>query len=360
MIRIATEASTEAYKEDPDNDAASHIEMLSEGLYQLSDEGSSGGDPVHISVALEGALTMAQTAMDSDGEIVGIGSGLADLDSILGGFKDTDLYILAARPGMGKSALAMNIARHAAEHYGPTAFFSLEMSSEQLAQRLQSDESSINSHDINRGKITENDMRRLTEASQTIGAIPLYIDDKPAITTNQLRSRARRLQRKHGVKFIIVDYLQLLQAVGVGKDSNNVTKVTAISGALKALAKELGVPVLALSQLSRQVENRDDKRPQLADLRESGAIEQDADAVAFIYREEYYLERKKPERKENESEQKLAERMADYQDRLDAVMNLAEIIVAKNRHGPIGDCLAFFDGPTCRFKNVVKQDRKSW
>lgn len=355
LIRLAEEASEMAYEEDFDTDASAHIESLEEHLYQLSDDGSGGGDPVHVSVALKGAIQMAKEARESDGDVVGVATGLKALDSLLGGMRDTNLYILAGRPAMGKTALATNIAFNAAEP-GPVGFFSLEMSKEQLAQRLQSEATTINSHNINLGKISVTDMVRLQEASLEIGKRHLYIDDTPAINTSQLRSRARRMQRKHGIRLIVVDYLQLLEPVNVGRNDGPVAKTTAITKALKAIAKELHIPVLALSQLSRAVEHRDPPKPILSDLRESGSIEQDADVVMFIYREAYYFERKKPEQREGETDIALMSRMADYHEKMNKIKNLAEVIVAKQRHGPVGSCALSFDGPTCRFGDVTTRD----
>jgi replicative DNA helicase len=354
LIALAEDAIEVAYEEDPDKTAATHIDELEEGLYQLSDDGSGGGDPVHILEALKGALAMAKEARESDGEVVGVATGLTDLDRLLGGLRDTNLYILAGRPAMGKTALATNIAYNASEH-GPVGFFSLEMSKEQLAQRIQSDEAQINSHDINLGNITEMDFLKLGEVSEKIGRRALYVDDTPAINTSQLRARARRMQRRHGVSLIVIDYLQLLEPVGMGRNDGPVAKTTAISKALKALAKELRVPVIALSQLNRSVEMRDPPKPILSDLRESGSIEQDADVVMFIYREEYYYARKKPEQREGEDAASLADRMFNFRERMDQIKNLAEIIVAKQRHGPVGNCMLSFDGPTCRFRDKARE-----
>lgn len=271
LIAMAEDAAAIAYEDDPDKDASTHIELLEEGLYQLSDDGIGSGDAAHISVALEEAITLAERARESDGSVVGISTGLKDLDALLGGLRDTNLYILAGRPAMGKTALAVNIAYSAAEN-DPVGLFSLEMSSEQLAQRLQSGETGINSHNINMGHISAQNIDDIKQASKRISERQLYVDDTPAISTSQLRARARRMQRKHGIKLIVVDYLQLLEAVNVGKNDGPVARTTAISKALKAIAKELRIPVLALSQLSRAVEQRDPPIPILSDLRESGCL----------------------------------------------------------------------------------------
>ena len=306
------------------------------------------------------ALKTAGNAYKRDGGLSGISTGLIDMDKKLGGMHKSDLLILAARPSMGKTSLATNIAFSIAKTYqrgtlqdgiegtingGVVGFFSLEMSAEQLAARVLSEASEIPSEQIRRGDMTESEFRRFVDAAKTLESCPLFIDDTPALPISQLAIRARRLKRIHGLDLLIVDYLQLVRPDST-KDSR-VNEVSEITQGLKALAKELQIPVLALSQLSRQVENREDKRPQLADLRESGSIEQDADVVMFIYREEYYKEREKP------SDHEL-EKIAKWQDDMESLHGKAEIIISKQRHGPIGIVELSFEGKYTRFGNLAK------
>jgi replicative DNA helicase len=266
----------------------------------------------------------------------------------------SDLLILAARPSMGKTALAVNIAYAAARRYAETGgqeggrvgFFSLEMSSDQLATRILADQANISGDSIRKGEINQDDFRRFAEASQRMSQVPLYIDDTPALTIGALRTRSRRLARQHGLDLLVVDYLQLLQGSGSRQsEGNRVLEISEITRGLKAIAKELQIPVLALSQLSRAVEQREDKRPQLSDLRESGSIEQDSDVVMFIYREEYYLSRLQPDMEDHEKFMK-------WQERMDKSLNIAEVIVAKQRHGPIGTVRLHFNGNYTRFSDL--------
>jgi replicative DNA helicase len=288
---------------------------------------------------------------------------LTDVDKLLGGLHRSDLIILAGRPSMGKTALATNIAFHAAKQYrggrdetgafvaedgAVVGFFSLEMSAEQLATRLLAEEAGIPSEKIRRGDLKDRDFQRVVEASTELSRIPLYIDDTPALSISAIRTRARRLKRQHGLGLIVIDYLQLATPTPGTRYDSRVLEISEITRGLKALAKELNVPVIALSQLSRAVEQRDDKRPQLADLRESGSIEQDADVVAFIFREEYYIRRREP--KEG------TDLHAKWQQEMNQVYNLAELIVAKQRHGPIGKVLLHFDGSTTKFSDHVSDD----
>jgi len=287
-------------------------------------------------------------------------TGLIDLDKKLGGLHRSDLLILAGRPSMGKTSLATNIAFNVAKAYkkgkrpdgtegtidgGVVGFYSLEMSAEQLAARILSEASEVPSDQIRRGDLTENEFRRFVDAAKALEACPLYIDDTPALPISQLAARARRLKRTHGLDVLIVDYLQLVR--GTGRSENRVNEISEITMGLKAIAKELDIPVIALSQLSRQVENRDDKRPQLSDLRESGSIEQDADVVMFVFREEYYAEREKP------SDDRLDE-MAVWQERMEKLHGRAEIVIGKQRHGPIGTVELSFEGRFTRFGNLAK------
>ena len=294
------------------------------------------------------------------GQLAGISTGLVDLDSKLGGLHKSDLLILAGRPSMGKTSLATNVAFNVARAYrrgtlsdgaegavegGAVGFFSLEMSAEQLATRVLSDASEIPSERVRKGDLTEEEFQRFAAAARELEACPLYIDDTPALPIAQLAARARRLKRTHGLDLIMVDYLQLVRP-GSAKDSR-VNEVSEITQGLKAIAKELDVPVIALSQLSRQVESREDKRPQLADLRESGSIEQDADVVMFVFREEYYKEREKPGDHDLDA-------MASWQEEMEKLHGRAEVIIGKQRHGPIGTVELAFDGRFTRFSNLAK------
>ena len=302
--------------------------------------------------ALTEAVKMAEIAYRRETPIVGVTSGLLDIDKMLGGLHPSDLLIVAGRPSMGKTVLGTNIAFNAAKAFldnakegANVAFFSLEMSAEQLATRILSTQSRISSDRIRRGEIKAEEFPNLVSASRDIENLGLFIDDTPALTVTALRNRARRLQRQHGIGLVIVDYLQLLEGSGKSRSSDNrVQEISDISRGLKALAKELNIPVIALSQLSRAVEQREDKRPQLSDLRESGSIEQDADVVMFIYRDEYYEARKEPPVG--------TDKHLEWQQRMSKVQNQAEIIVAKQRHGPVGTVKLFFDGKHTKFGNL--------
>ncbi|WP_375254377.1 replicative DNA helicase, partial [Yoonia sp.] len=308
--------------------------------------------------AVTEAVNVANTAYQRDGGLAGISTGLVDMDKKLGGLHKSDLLILAGRPSMGKTSLATNIAYNIAKTYkrgklqdgsdgavdgGVVGFFSLEMSAEQLAGRILAEVSEISSHKIRQGDMTETEFRRFVDAAKQLESCPLYIDDTAAIPISQLAARARRLKRTHGLDVLIVDYLQLVR----GTSENRVQEIGEISMGLKAIAKELNIPVIALSQLSRQVENREDKRPQLSDLRESGSIEQDADVVMFVYRGEYYVEREKPEDHNMEA-------IAAWQEKMSNLHGKAEVIVGKQRHGPIGTVELSFTAEFTRFGNLVK------
>ncbi|MDR1032371.1 MAG: replicative DNA helicase [Holosporales bacterium] len=354
LISFGNEVVDEARKFDIDANAAAQIEVAEQKLFELADKGQLDGGFVKFSSALNQAVSSAEAAYKSDSKITGVTSGFIELDKRLGGLHKSDLIIIAGRPSMGKTALATNIAYNAAKAQmlvktggGTVAFFSLEMSSEQLATRIIAQECNIASDRIRRGEIKSTDFKRFTEVVREIGQIPLFIDDTPALTISALRSRARRLKRQQGLSLIVIDYLQLLHVPGASKLDNRVQEISYISRMLKAIAKELDVPVIALSQLSRAVEQRDEKRPQLADLRESGSIEQDADIVLFIYREEYYESRKEPAQGTEKHEQ--------WQNKLSKIYNTAEIIVAKQRHGPIGTIKLFFDGKVTKFDNLSEK-----
>ena len=327
------------------------IEETEKSLYDLAERGTFSQSYLKFNKALDETIKMATLAMQSDQGIVGVPTGLADLDEKLGGLHKSDLVILAGRPSMGKTALATNIAFNASQHIlnreekSSVAFFSLEMSSEQLSTRILSEQARIKSDDIRRGKVTEEEINRYIETSRNIYNLPLFIDETPAITIAALSNRARRIKRLHGLGLVVVDYIQLMRSSS-NKNEGRVQEISEITQGLKALAKELSVPVLALSQLSRAVEQRDDKQPQLADLRESGSIEQDADVVMFVYREAYYLERKQPKLGSIEH--------AEWQSKMNDVNGLADIILGKQRHGPTGTVKVEFEGIYTKFKDLSK------
>ena len=333
-----------------DQSAEKIIEKTEKSLFDLAERGSFSQSFLKFNQALDQTIEMATLAMKNDRGLVGVPTGLTDLDEKLGGLHKSDLIILAGRPSMGKTALATNIAYHAAQSLlsrqekSSVAFFSLEMSSEQLSTRILSEQARIKSDDIRRGKVTEEEINRYIETSRNIYNLPLFIDETPAITIATLSNRARRIKRLFGLNLIVVDYIQLMRASSVSKSDGRVQEISEITQGLKALAKELSVPVLALSQLSRAVEQRDDKQPQLADLRESGSIEQDADVVMFVYREAYYLERKQPKLGSIE--------YAEWQSKMNDVNGLADIILGKQRHGPTGTVKVEFEGIYTKFKDI--------
>jgi len=334
-----------------EQNAENIIENTERSLFDLAERGSFSQSFLKFNKALDQTIEMATLAMQSDQGIVGVPTGLSDLDEKLGGLHKSDLIILAGRPSMGKTALATNIAYYAAQNIlkrqekSSVAFFSLEMSSEQLSTRILSEQARIKSDDVRRGKVTEEEINRYIETSRNIYNIPLFIDETPAITIATLSNRARRIKRLFGLSLIVVDYIQLMRSSS-NKNEGRVQEISEITQGLKALAKELSVPVLALSQLSRAVEQRDDKQPQLADLRESGSIEQDADVVMFVYREEYYLERKQPKLGSIEH--------AEWQSKMNDVNGLADIILGKQRHGPTGTVKVEFEGIYTKFKDLKR------
>jgi replicative DNA helicase len=362
LIRLGGDIAAQA-NADADSTARDQIEQAEQQLYALAETGSSSTGFVNFADALRGAVEMAAEAYSRDGGLAGLSTGLIDLDKILGGLHPSDLVILAARPSMGKSSLAMNIAFHAARHYawepqvdgskktvngGVVAFFSLEMSAEQLAMRLLAEVSGVPSDRVRKGEIDASEFGQVRDAALEIQEAPLYIDDTGGIPMAQLAARARRLKRTVGLDLLVVDYLQLITA-GNGRSDNRVQEVSEITQGLKALAKELSVPVMALSQLSRQVENREDKKPQLADLRESGSIEQDADVVMFIYREAYYKSRTEPR-------EGTPEHLA-WQEEMDQIRHIAEVIIGKQRHGPIGTVKLHFNENITKFGNLAREGR---
>ncbi len=372
LISIGEDVVNDAYSYDLDRAAPQQIEEAERRLFELATTGQYEGGFRPFHAALTEAILMAETAFKRSGRTTGIATGFVDLDKLLGGLHPSDLIVLAGRPSMGKTALATNIGFTAARNYRPkpggegrvlaedgavVGFFSLEMSSEQLATRILAEESGVPSSNIRKGEVSHEDFDRFVQASQTLAAKPFFIDDTPALTIAGLRTRARRLMRQHGLDLIVIDYLQLIRGGGEGRgQENRVQEISEITRGLKTLAKELNVPVLALSQLSRAVEAREDKRPMLSDLRESGSIEQDADVVMFVYREEYYLSRGEPTRRPEESDDKYNERYDRWKERLEQVHGTAEIIVAKQRHGPIGKITLRFDHDTTRFESFAASD----
>ena len=351
LILISDNLSSDTLNTKEQN-AEKIIENTEKSLFDLAERGSFSQSFLKFNQALDQTIQMATLAMKNDRGIVGVPTGLTDLDEKLGGLHKSDLIILAGRPSMGKTALATNIAYHAAKNLmsrqekSSIAFFSLEMSSEQLSTRILSEQARIKSDDIRRGKVTEEEINRYIETSRNIYNLPLFIDETPAITIATLSNRARRIKRLFGLSLIVVDYIQLMRASSSNRNDGRVQEISEITQGLKALAKELGVPVLALSQLSRAVEQRDDKQPQLADLRESGSIEQDADVVMFVYREAYYLERKQPKLGSIEH--------AEWQSKMNDVNGLADIILGKQRHGPTGTIKVEFEGIYTKFKDLSK------
>jgi replicative DNA helicase len=339
------------------------IERAETELYKVAEEGGAEGKAKSFAEATKEALRVAEAALNSGGGLSGITTGLSDLNARMGGFHRSDLIILAGRPGMGKTSLATNIAFSAATRFlqdqtdgidparsagAPVAFFSLEMSADQLATRILAEQSEVTGEQIRSGKIQAQEFKRLARAAAELTSLPLYIDDTPALTIAALRARARRLKRQKGINMVIVDYLQLLQGTGRGSSGDNrVQEISEISRGLKQLAKELHVPVLALSQLSRAVEQREDKRPQLSDLRESGSIEQDADIVLFVYREDYYLAAKQPADDHPD--------FAAWQEEMGRAYGKAEVIVAKQRHGATGKVRVKFDSRITKFSDYIDE-----
>jgi len=372
LIAVGEDMVNDAYAQDLERPAAGQIESAEQKLFDLSKTGVGEGGFRPFAQTLTAAIDMAEAAYKRDSHVTGVTTGLIDLDKKLGGLHPSDLVVLAARPSMGKTALATKIAFNAAEAYrervgddgrkeviegAKVAFFSLEMSAEQLATRILSEETEIPSDKIRRGEVREQDFPRFVEAAQRLQRLPLFIDDTPALSIAALRTRARRLSRTAGLGMIVVDYLQLLTLPAGSNTDGRVQEISAITRGLKAIAKELNVPVLALSQLSRAVEQREDKRPQLSDLRESGTIEQDADVVMFIFREEYYHSRGEPMRREGEDDKKFGDRVEEWQQRGNEIHNVAEVIIGKQRHGPIGTVRLYFDGTYTKFDDLAQSDR---
>jgi replicative DNA helicase len=363
LILIGQEIAEKAQRIAVDSEPKDQIVEAEQALYQLGEQGKVDKGFQSFRSAVIDAVQIANAAYLREGGLAGLSTGLADLDKRLGGLHPSDLLILAGRPSMGKTALATNIAFNIAKAYkkgtrpdgsegaiegGVVGFFSLEMSSEQLAARILSEAARVPSHQIRHGDMTEEEMRRFIEAAKALETCPLFIDDTPALPISTIAARARRLKRQHGLDVLVIDYLQLARPAS-SRSEGRVQEVSEITQGLKAIAKELNIPVIALSQLSRAVESREDKRPQLSDLRESGSIEQDADVVMFVYREEYYLKNKMP--KEG------TEEFFKWQAEIDSVHGLAEVIIGKQRHGPTGTVKLQFEDHLTRFSNLADQGR---
>ena len=363
LVGIGEDLVNTAYDSPVEASPRDQIEEAERRLYELAETGRYDGGFQRFADALTGAIDMAAAAFKREGKLSGIATGLKDLDRMMGGLQQSDLVILAGRPGMGKTALATNIAFNIARVYqgekqqdgaiktingGIVGFFSLEMSAEQLATRIVAEQSGVPSYRIRRGDITEPDFYKITDVAREMQTIPFYIDQTGGISIAQLTARARRLKRQRGLDLLVVDYLQLLSGSSK-KGENRVQELTEITTGLKALAKELNVPILALSQLSRQVESRDDKRPQLSDLRESGSIEQDADMVMFVFREEYYLKMKEPKMGTEEH--------FKWQTDMDLAHGRADVIIGKQRHGPTGTIQLSFQADVTRFSDLADEDK---
>ena len=348
LIKISSEVIDLAKLNDLNNDGQKIIENYEKSLFDLAEKGSFNSSLLKFDEAMRQTIEMASNAYKNEEGIVGVPTGLKDLDDRLGGLHKSDLVIIAGRPSMGKTALATNIAFNAAKTFQDkgdktsVAFFSLEMSSEQLSTRILAEQSRIKSNDIRRGKISEEQFDKFIETSKDISELPLYIDETPAISVAALSNRARRIKRLYGLDLIVIDYIQLMR--GTNNRDGRVQEISEITQGLKALAKELSVPVVALSQLSRAVEQRDEKKPLLSDLRESGSIEQDADVVMFVYREAYYLQGKEPRPATVEH--------AEWQAKMNEVSHLAEIIIGKQRHGPTGNIMLEFEAMFTKFKDI--------
>ena len=365
LIKIGTDIVNDAHGQELEISSSEQIEAAEQKLYNIStDSSSSSTGFLHLKSSLAQAIAKTEAAFRNKNKVSGIATSFIDIDETLGGFQNSDLVIIAGRPAMGKTALALNIAFNCAQNLAKifdakkqanpeldisarqsVGFFSLEMSADQLASRLISTISKVNTLRLRTGHIDQEEFFEVMNASKSLYDIPLFIDDTPALSISALRTRARRLKRRHNLGILFVDYLQLIRATTVSKDQNRVQEISEITQGLKAIAKELDIPVIALSQLSRAVEQRESKRPLLSDLRESGSIEQDADIVSFIYREEYYLSRKKPSAYSKE--------MDEWQKNMEEVKNVAELIIAKHRNGPTGDIKLYFDSSLTKFDNFI-------
>ena len=367
LIATGFDIVNNATKEDIDSDASEQIEEAEKKLFELSNQGDINGGFIDFSDALTSSLSHIEQAYQKDGKISGLPTALDALDNKTGGLNNSDLIIIAGRPAMGKTALATNIAYNVAEYMmhakdldeksKGVAFFSLEMSADQLASRILSTVTQTNGHKMRTGELDNAEFTRIAAAVRELAKIPLYIDDTPGLNINSIRTRARRLKRNKGLGCIVIDYIQLISGTGSKRsEGNRVQELSEISRGLKILAKELNLPVIALSQLNRGVEQRDDKRPVMSDLRESGSIEQDADIVMFVYREHYYLQNEEPQQKPSETPEHLQKRMEEWEARKRATQNVAEVIIGKQRHGPTGTVQLFWNGDYAQFGNLAKEE----
>lgn len=367
LIATGFEIVNNAAKEDLDSDASEQIENAEKRLFDLANQGESSTGFIEFSTALTDSVKRIESAYQKDGKISGLPTGLDALDAKTGGLNDSDLIIIAGRPAMGKTALATNIAYNVADFLAHdkntpaknkgVAFFSLEMSADQLASRILSTVTQTNGHKMRTGELDTAEFTRIAAAVRELEQIPLYIDDTPGLNINTIRTRARRLKRNKGLGLIVIDYIQLINGTGSKRsEGNRVQELSEISRGLKILAKELQVPVIALSQLNRGVESRDDKRPLMSDLRESGSIEQDADIVMFVFRENYYIQNEEPKPKAGETPEHLQKRLDEWKARVAATKNIAEVIIGKQRHGPTGTVQLFWNGDYAQFGNLAKQE----
>jgi replicative DNA helicase len=368
LVSVGRDMATRALDTSEAITPKEQIEEAEVALYRVAEQGGESGSVKTFGQATRMAVELAEKALNAGGGLSGVTTGLDTINAKTGGLHHSDLVILAGRPGMGKTALATNFAFNAARRWvrdeedgiepaksvgAKVAFFSLEMSADQLATRILAEQSGISSENLRMGKISQTDFRNLARASAELESLPLFIDDTPALTIAALRTRARRLKRRHGIGLVVVDYLQLLSGSGKATDGNRVQEISEISRGLKTLAKELNVPVIALSQLSRAVEQREDKQPMLSDLRESGSIEQDADIVLFVYREEYYVQSREPKRPAEGDDAKTFDEHAKWATDMERVFGLAELIIAKQRHGATGKVKMRFENKITRFSDFV-------
>ncbi len=367
LISTGFDIVNNAAKEDLDSDANDQIEQAERRLFELSNQGDVNGGFVDFADALTSSLGHIEQAYQKDGKISGLPTALDALDNKIGGLNNSDLLIIAGRPAMGKTALATNIAYNVADYMlhakdldeksKGVAFFSLEMSADQLATRILSTVTQTNGHKMRTGELDNAEFTRIAAAVRELEKIPLYIDDTPGLNINTIRTRARRLKRNKGLGLIVIDYIQLINGTGSKRsEGNRVQELSEISRGLKIMAKELNLPVIALSQLNRGVEQRDDKRPLMSDLRESGSIEQDADIVMFVYRENYYLKNEEPQQKPSETPEHLQKRMEEWEARVRATNNIGEVIIGKQRHGPTGTVQLFWNGDYAQFGNLAKEE----
>ena len=367
LIDVGEEVVNNAFGADAEMDGKTQVEAAEQKLFEIADKGAASGGFIVFEQALTLAIQGAERAFHRPGHVSGLATGLRDLDKKMGGLHPSDLMVLAGRPGMGKTALATKIAFGAARSLlaearaaggsddvpkGSVAFFSLEMSAEQIALRLLAEEARVSGDKIRRGDIAQRDFDRFVQVSREIAGLPLHIDETPGISVAALRTRCRRLKRVSGLSLVIIDYLQLMRPSAGTKPESRVLEISQFTQGLKAIAKEMAVPVIALSQLSRAVEQREDKRPQLSDLRESGTIEQDADCVMFVYRDEYYLQQRGPKQSQFDSDDKFNAAMDKWQQDMDRVHNRAELLIEKQRHGPTGKIDLLFEGEFTRFADL--------